>query len=75
MKLSPEAFKLFCLLLSYAKPPHGECWPSQKTLSEKMDRSVGTIHRLMDELSTNKLVKIKAHGKGRVNTYYVDIYA
>jgi DNA-binding MarR family transcriptional regulator len=73
--ISGDAIKLYVLMMSYAKPPDGVCWPSQETLSKRTGFSTSKIHRLLDELKKHELVSKEVHGRGRVNNYFVQLDA
>jgi hypothetical protein len=57
-KISDGAFRLYCVLESYAFDQKDFCFPLQKTLAEKLSRSVRTIQIF----SLANLIKIKRRG-------------
>lgn len=62
MKMSDGAFRLYCLLESYCFGEKRECYPSQKTLAEKLRKSVRTIQRYITELVELGLIKVRRRG-------------
>ncbi len=60
--ISGQAFKLYCLLKSYCFYDKTLCYPSQKTLAGKLNKSVRTIQRNLSELVKVGLIKIKRRG-------------
>ncbi|MCY6370219.1 helix-turn-helix domain-containing protein [Clostridium ganghwense] len=60
--ISGQAFKLYCLLKSYCFNGKTTCYPSQKTLADRLNRSVRTIQRSLKELVKTGLIKIKRRG-------------
>lgn len=62
MNMSDGAFRLYCLLQSYCFGEKRECYPSQKTLAEKLRKSVRTIQRYITELVELGLIKVKRRG-------------
>ncbi|QGU93846.1 winged helix-turn-helix transcriptional regulator [Clostridium bovifaecis] len=62
LKLSGQAFKLYCILKSYCFNNKTTCFPSQKTLSERLNKSVRTVQRAIKELVEAGLIKIKRRG-------------
>lgn len=60
--ISDGAFRLYCLLNSMCYGEKDSCFPSQKYLAEKLDRSVRTIQRYLIELVQAKVIKIKHRG-------------
>lgn len=60
--ISGQAFKLYCLLKSYCFYGKTLCYPSQKTLAGKLNKSVRTIQRNLSELVKAGLIKIKRRG-------------
>lgn len=62
LKLSGQTFRLYCLLKSYCFNNKTTCFPSQKTLSERLNKSVRTVQRALKELVTAGLVKVKRRG-------------
>lgn len=62
MNMSDGAFRLYCLIQSYCYGEKTECYPSQKTLAEKLRKSVRTIQRYITELIKFGLIKVKRRG-------------
>lgn len=62
MNMSDGAFRLYCLLQSYCFGEKRECYPSQKTLAEKLRKSVRTVQRYITELIELGLIKVKRRG-------------
>ena len=55
--LSPLAAYLYLALASYTDI-HGKCYPSRKTLGDKIGRSVVTVDKGLKELEENGLIDI-----------------
>lgn len=68
--LSRNAKALYALLLNYARE-NMECYPSQKTLAEKLDVSVDTIRSDLTELKEFGLITITQSGLNRPNVYKI----
>lgn len=62
LELSGQAFKLYCILKSYCFNNKTTCFPSQKTLSEKLNKSVRTVQRALKELCDCGLITVKRRG-------------
>lgn len=62
LNLSGQAFKLYFLLKSYCFGNKITCFPSQKTLAERLNKSVRTVQRGLKELTDCGLIKIKRRG-------------
>lgn len=62
LELSGQAFKLYCILKSYCFNNKTTCFPSQKTLSEKLNKSVRTVQRSLKELCDCGLITVKRRG-------------
>lgn len=62
LELSGQAFKLYCVLKSYCFNNKTTCFPSQKTLSEKLNKSVRTVQRALKELCDCGLITVKRRG-------------
>ena len=62
LELSGQAFKLYCILKSYCFNDKTICFPSQKTLAYRLNKSVRTVQRALKELVKFGLVKIKRRG-------------
>lgn len=60
--ISDGAFKLYFLLQSMCYNDKTECFPSQRYLSEKLNKSVRTIQRYISELLNCGLLKKKRRG-------------
>lgn len=60
--ISDGAFKLYFLLQSMCYNDKTECFPSQKYLAEKLNKSVRTIQRYISELLDCGLLKKKRRG-------------
>ncbi|MBP1889772.1 DNA-binding transcriptional MocR family regulator [Clostridium moniliforme] len=60
--ISNGAYRLATLLLSMCYADKDTCYPSQKYLSEKLNRSVRTIQRYLKEIKEAGLLKIKRRG-------------
>lgn len=60
--ISVGAKSLYFLLSSYCFADKKECFPSQKTLAEQLNKSVRTIQRWLKELEENGLIQIKNRG-------------
>lgn len=60
--ISDGAFKLFFLLQSMCYNEKTECFPSQNYLAEKLNKSVRTIQRYIEELISAGLLKKKRRG-------------
>ena len=67
--MSDGAFRLYCVLQSYCFGEKDICFPSQKTLGEKLRRSVRTIQRYIKELVEAKLIQVIRRGANN-NNYY-----
>lgn len=66
--ISDGAFRLYCVLQSYCYGEKDICFPSQKTLGEKLRRSVRTVQRYIKELVEAKLIEVIRRGSN--NNYY-----
>lgn len=62
LNLSGQAFKLYIILKSYCFSGKTCCFPSQETLSKRLNKSVRTVQRALKELSSAGLIKIKRRG-------------
>lgn len=60
--ISDGTFRLYCLLNSMCYGDKNACFPSQKYLAEKLNRSIRTIQRYLKELVQAKMIKIKRRG-------------
>lgn len=61
--ISSSAFRLYCLLQSYCYSNKLQCFPSQKTLSEKLgNKSIRSVQRWLQELVSAGLISIKHRG-------------
>ncbi|PJI09951.1 MULTISPECIES: helix-turn-helix domain-containing protein [Clostridium] len=60
--LSNGAFRLYVLLKSYCYAEKDNCYPSQKTLADKLNRSIRTIQRYLKELVTKNIIRIRHRG-------------
>lgn len=60
--ISDGAFKLFFFLQSMCYNEKTECFPSQNYLAEKLNKSVRTIQRYIEELINAGLLKKKRRG-------------
>lgn len=60
--ISNGAYRLATLLLSMCYADKDTCYPSQKYLSEKLNRSVRTIQRYLKEIKEAGLLTIKRRG-------------
>lgn len=60
--ISDGAYRLYVLLQSMCYGNKVNCYPSQKYLAEKLNKSIRTIQRYMDELVNNNLIKKKRRG-------------
>lgn len=60
--ISGQAFRFYCLLKSYYLNGKTLCYPSQKTLAERLNKSVRTIQRNLSELVKAGLIKVKRRG-------------
>lgn len=68
--LSRNAKALYALLLNYARE-NMECYPSQKTLAEKLHVSIDTIRSDLTELKEFGLITITQSGLNRPNVYKI----
>lgn len=68
-KISDGAFRLYFLLQSMCYNDKTECYPSQNYLAEKLNKSVRTIQRYIDELIDAGLLKKKR--RGSISNLYV----
>lgn len=66
--ISDGAFRLYCVLQSYCYGEKDICFPSQKTLGEKLRRSVRTVQRYIKELVDARLIEVIRRGSN--NNYY-----
>lgn len=66
--ISDGAFRLYCVLQSYCYGEKDICFPAQKTLGEKLRRSVRTIQRYIKELVEAKLIEVIRRGSN--SNYY-----
>lgn len=66
--ISDGAFRLYCVLQSYCYGEKDICFPSQKTLGEKLRRNVRTVQRYIKELVEAKLIEVIRRGSN--NNYY-----
>jgi DNA-binding transcriptional regulator YhcF (GntR family) len=62
LELSGQAFKLYCILKSYCFDNKTSCFPSQKTLAYRLNKSVRTVQRALKELVKFGLVIVKRRG-------------
>lgn len=62
LNLSGQAFKLYCILKSYCFKDKTTCFPSQKLLADRLNRSVRTVQRALKELADCGLIYIKRRG-------------
>ncbi|MFD3157022.1 helix-turn-helix domain-containing protein [Haloimpatiens sp. FM7330] len=69
MNLSGQVLKLYCILESYCFGKKNYCFPSQKTLSLKLGKSVRTIQRYLKILFKLGIVKIKR--RGSISNLYI----
>lgn len=60
--LSNGAFRLYCLLQSMCYGEKDTCFPSQNYLAEKLNKSVRTIQRYLQELYNAKLIQKRRRG-------------
>ncbi|WP_032123032.1 helix-turn-helix domain-containing protein [Clostridium amazonitimonense] len=60
--ISGGAFKLYFLLQSMCYSEKTQCFPSQKYLAERLNKSVRTIQRYLDELIKARLIEKKRRG-------------
>ncbi|MCY6354921.1 helix-turn-helix domain-containing protein [Clostridium sp. ZS2-4] len=60
--ISGQAFRLYCLLKSYCFNGKTLCYPSQKTLAERLNKSMRTIQKNLSELVKAGLINIKRRG-------------
>ncbi|WP_029452023.1 helix-turn-helix domain-containing protein [Clostridium algidicarnis] len=60
--ISGGAFKLYFLLQSMCYDQKVQCFPSQDYLAKKLNKSVRTIQRYLEELITEKLIEKKRRG-------------
>ena len=60
--ISHGAYRLGSYMLSICYGDKLECFPSQKTLSEALNRSVRTIQRYLKELYDNNIISRKRRG-------------
>lgn len=61
-KISLGAFKLYFLLQSMCYEDKTQCYPSQKYLAEKLNRSVKSIQRYLSELLECGLISKRRRG-------------
>jgi len=73
-EIDPQAFRLYCNLVSYAFQLKG-CFPGQERLAREMglSKSYGLkqISKMISKLQELKLVKVERPGQGRPNIYYL----
>ncbi len=62
INMSDGAFRLYCLIESYCYGGKKECFPSQKTLAERLRKSVRTTQRYINELIKLGLITVKRRG-------------
>lgn len=60
--LGNGAFRLYCLLQSMCYGEKDSCFPSQNYLAEKLNKSVRTIQRYLQELYNAKLIQKRRRG-------------
>ncbi|AGK97612.1 helix-turn-helix domain-containing protein [Clostridium pasteurianum] len=60
--ITDGAFRTYTLIKSMCYGQKIECYPSQKYLAEKLNRSIRTIQRYIIELVKAKMIKIKRRG-------------
>lgn len=60
--ISNGSFRLYCLLTSMCYGNKTECFPSQKYMAEKLNKSIRQIQRYLQELIDAKLIQIKRRG-------------
>jgi DNA-binding transcriptional ArsR family regulator len=60
--LSNGAFRLYCLLQSMCYGDKDACFSSKNYLSEKLNKSVRTIRRYLEELYNAKLIQKRRRG-------------
>jgi len=58
-KIRPLDVALYLVLLSYADPRGGSCYPGQKNLAGQLSVSVDTIQRALQRLEKAGLIRIK----------------
>ncbi|WP_070109936.1 helix-turn-helix domain-containing protein [Clostridium acetireducens] len=69
-KISSGAFKLYFILSSYCFGEKNICFPSQKYLAKKLDKSTRTVQRYTKELRECGLIEIEKGRRG-INNYKV----
>lgn len=70
-RLSANAVRLYCLLLSYAWS-NQQCFPGQQRLADDMGCDRRTIIRTFAELNEQCLISWKRRGLGKTNIYYIE---
>lgn len=68
--LSNGAFRLYCLLQSMAYGDKDTCFPSQSYLGGKLNKSLRTIQRYLQELYDAKLIQKRRRGP-KSNVYTI----
>ena len=69
-RLSPIAFKLYVILLSYAWDKR-HCFPGQTRLADDTGCDARTVIRALKELQKLKLIRIEQRGQGKSNSYHI----
>ena len=69
--LSPNAVRLYVLLLAYAWQDK-ECFPGQERLAVDMGCKRITVTRALAELKKRHLITCDRRGLGKVNIYYIE---
>ena len=71
--LSPSAYRLYAILRSYVyKESRAYCWPSRRTLAERMGLSVRQIVNLLHELERHETITIERRSvEGRTSIYHL----
>jgi hypothetical protein len=60
--LSDGAFRLYCLILSYCRPPANACKATQGTLGARLGVSTKTVRKRLTELEERRLVERERGG-------------
>jgi DNA-binding transcriptional MocR family regulator len=62
MNMSDGAFRLYCLIQSYCYGDKQECYPSQRSLADRLRKSIRTVQRYINELVALGLITVKRRG-------------
>jgi hypothetical protein len=64
-----NAFMLWNAIKTHADTETGVCWPGIRRLAEMTGTSVGSIHRYIEILEANKLLRVTRGERGKGNVY------